>query len=402
MVLTHAAPAAGSTPNGEEFHAGDPAPLLARLAAEGVERVYVDGGAVIRQLMDAGLIDDLTLSIVPVVLGDGIRLFQPGMAERRLQAAGEPLFRERPCSDSNTRSSRLRAVQRDLILILDFGAQYSQLIARRVREQKVYSEIHPFDLPLARIRELAPRGIILSGGPASAYDEGAPAVSAELFDLGIPILGICYGVQLTALLLGGQVVPAERREYGRASVRVKDASDLFHGFPADAGHVGLDEPRRPHRVAADRASSVVGESANCPAAAVAAPARKFWGVQFHPEVAHTPRGGEILGNFIFRICGCQPIWTMNSFVDDAVADGQAPGRRAGPGGVRPVGRRRFVGGGGAGAARDGRSPDVDLRRHRPVARGRGGAGRGALPRRVQGRPARGRRPATASWARWRA
>ena len=124
-------------------------------------------------------------------------------------------------------------MRRDLIIILDFGAQYSQLIARRVREQKVYSEIHPFNLSLARIRELAPRGIILSGGPASCYDEGAPKVSAELFDLGIPILGICYGVQLASLVLGGKVVPADRREYGRAQVRVKDASDLFHGFPAE-------------------------------------------------------------------------------------------------------------------------------------------------------------------------
>jgi GMP synthase (glutamine-hydrolysing) len=209
-------------------------------------------------------------------------------------------------------------VRRDLIIILDFGAQYSQLIARRVREQKVYSEIHPFNLSLARIRELAPRGIILSGGPASCYDEGAPKVSAELFDLGIPILGICYGVQLASLVLGGKVVPAERREYGRAHVRVKDASDLFHGF-------GAEEDLSVWMSHGDRIESlppgftVVGESANCPAAAVAAPARNFWGVQFHPEVAHTPRGGELLGNFIFRICKCEPSWTMNSFVDESVA-----------------------------------------------------------------------------------
>ena len=209
-------------------------------------------------------------------------------------------------------------MRRDLILILDFGAQYSQLIARRVREQKVYSEIHPFNLPLARIRELAPRGIILSGGPASCYDEGAPKVSAELFDLGIPILGICYGVQLTALVLGGKVVPADRREYGRAQVRVKDAGDLFHGFSVDEDlAVWMSHGDRIESLPAGFA--VVGESVNCPAAAVAAPSRKFWGVQFHPEVAHTPRGGEILGNFIFRICGCEPSWTMNSFVDESIA-----------------------------------------------------------------------------------
>src|SRR4029079_9812652 len=109
---------------------------------------------------------------------------------------------------------------RDLVLILDFGSQYTQLIARRVREQKVYSEIHPYNLPLSRIREMRPRGIILSGGPSSAYDEGAPRIGTEVYDLGVPVLGICYGVQLTALLFGGKVIPAARREYGRATVRI--------------------------------------------------------------------------------------------------------------------------------------------------------------------------------------
>jgi len=122
--------------------------------------------------------------------------------------------------------------RRDLILILDFGGQYTQLIARRVREQKVYSEIHPFNVSLAKIRELAPRGIILSGGPSSCYETGAPRISREVFDLGVPMFGICYGVQLTALEFGGKVVPAERREYGRATVKVKDQGELFHGFAA--------------------------------------------------------------------------------------------------------------------------------------------------------------------------
>lgn len=215
--------------------------------------------------------------------------------------------------------SKLSAgARRDLILILDFGSQYTQLIARRVREQKVYSEIHPFNIPLSKIRELAPRGIILSGGPSSAYDAGAPRISTELYDLGVPVLGICYGVQLTALLLGGQVAPADRREYGRASVKIKDATDLFHGFtPGEDIGVWMSHGDRIESLPDGFALS--GESANCPAAAVAAPARKFWGVQFHPEVAHTPRGGEILANFLFRICGCEPTWTMASFVDEAVA-----------------------------------------------------------------------------------
>jgi GMP synthase (glutamine-hydrolysing) len=208
---------------------------------------------------------------------------------------------------------------RDLILILDFGAQYTQLIARRVREQKVYCEIHPFNLPLARIRELAPRGIILSGGPSSCYEDGAPRVSAELFQLGIPVLGICYGAQLTSFLLGGKVVAAERREYGRATMKITgDGDGLFHGFAyGEEISVWMSHGDRIESLPAGFA--VTGESANCPAAAMAAPGRKFWGVQFHPEVAHTPRGGEILANFLFRICGCSPTWTMASFVNEAVA-----------------------------------------------------------------------------------
>jgi GMP synthase (glutamine-hydrolysing) len=208
--------------------------------------------------------------------------------------------------------------RRDLVLILDFGGQYTQLIARRVREQKVYSEIHPFNIPIAKIRELAPKGIILSGGPASCYDAGAPRISTELYDLGVPVLGICYGVQLTALLLGGQVAPAERREYGRAQVRVKDTTDILHGLPkGDETPVWMSHGDRIERL--PDGFTVVGESPNCPAAAVAAPSRKFWGVQFHPEVVHTPRGSEILANFLFRICSCAPTWAMASFVDEAVA-----------------------------------------------------------------------------------
>jgi len=208
--------------------------------------------------------------------------------------------------------------RRDLVLILDFGAQYTQLIARRVREQKVYSEVHPFDLPVERIRALAPRAIILSGGPSSCYDERAPRVSTALFELDVPMLGICYGAQLASLLLGGKVVAAERREYGPATVRVRDASDLFHGFrPGEELAVWMSHGDRVESLPAGFA--VIGDSDNCPAAAVAAPGRKLWGVQFHPEVAHTARGGEILANFLFRIAGCQPSWTMAGFVGEAEA-----------------------------------------------------------------------------------
>ena len=217
-------------------------------------------------------------------------------------------------------------MKRELILILDFGAQYSQLIARRVREQKVYSEIHPFNLPIARIRELAPKGIILSGGPASAYAPDAPRVDPALFDLGVPILGICYGVQLTALLLGGKVVAADRREYGRATLKITEPGELFHGFGAgEEIPVWMSHGDRVE--ALPSGFSVIAESDNCPAAAVAAPDRRFWGVQFHPEVAHTPRGSEVLANFLFRICRCEPSWTMAGFVDETLAAVRA---RVGP------------------------------------------------------------------------
>jgi GMP synthase (glutamine-hydrolysing) len=208
--------------------------------------------------------------------------------------------------------------RRDLILILDFGGQYTQLIARRVREQNVYSEIHPFNVPLSKIRELAPRGIILSGGPASCYAADAPRISNEVYDLGVPILGICYGTQLTALQFGGKVVAADRREYGRATVKVTDPGELFHGFAAgEEIPVWMSHGDRVESLPSGFA--VIGESANCPAAAVAAPARKFWGVQFHPEVVHTPRGTEILANFLFRICQAEPSWTMAGFAGEAVA-----------------------------------------------------------------------------------
>jgi GMP synthase (glutamine-hydrolysing) len=208
------------------------------------------------------------------------------------------------------------------VLILDFGSQYTQLIARRIRELQVYSEIHPFSLPLEEIRRKRPIAIVLSGGPSSCYDEGAPTISPEIFTLGVPILGICYGAQLTARLLGGRVAAAEKREYGRAHVAVKSNDDLFQGF-------NLDEELAVWMSHGDRVEEIpqgfhlIGETHNAPAAAFADPKRRIWCVQFHPEVAHTPRGAEILENFLFRIAGAMHSWTMHGFVNEAVAEVRA-------------------------------------------------------------------------------
>jgi GMP synthase (glutamine-hydrolysing) len=210
-------------------------------------------------------------------------------------------------------------MKRDLVLILDFGGQYTQLIARRVREHKVYSEIHP-PISLEQIQKLQPRAIIFSGGPSSCYDPGAPTVDAGVFKLGVPILGICYGEQLTVKLLGGDVKASDRREYGRAHVKVtaKGAeSPLFHGFKAGEDlAVWMSHGDRVEGL--PEGFQLIGETPNAPASAIADEKRKIYGVQFHPEVAHTPRGGELLANFLFRICGLEPSWTMASFADEAV------------------------------------------------------------------------------------
>ncbi|HUS64663.1 MAG TPA: glutamine-hydrolyzing GMP synthase [Kofleriaceae bacterium] len=209
---------------------------------------------------------------------------------------------------------------RDLVLILDFGSQYTQLIARRVRELKVYSEIHPFNLPLAKIREMRPKAVILSGGPSSCYAPDAPTIDRAVYALGVPILGICYGVQLTAKLLGGEVKPSDKREYGRAHVKVTEAgarTALFHGMAAgEELSVWMSHGDRVERM--PEGFVLVGETPNAPSAAVVDEKRRIYGVQFHPEVAHTPRGGEILANFLFRICGLEPSWTMASFAGEAV------------------------------------------------------------------------------------
>jgi len=202
------------------------------------------------------------------------------------------------------------------ILILDYGSQFTQLIARRVREERVYCEIHPPTMPLDEIRRWGARGLILSGGPASVYDTDGPAAEPGLLDLGIPILGICYGMQLLASLEGGDVVPG-KREYGRADMRILIPDSLFEGFTPDE-KVTVWMSHGDHVDRPPEGYEALATTESLPVAAFRSRTRPIYGVQFHPEVAHTPRGDEMVANFIFRICDCEPTWTPGSFIDDHV------------------------------------------------------------------------------------
>jgi GMP synthase (glutamine-hydrolysing) len=204
-----------------------------------------------------------------------------------------------------------------MILVLDFGSQYTQLIARRIRESKVYCEIHPFHLALDKIKALDPAGVILSGGPASVYQDNAPKVSAELFNLPVPFLGICYGMGIVNLNFGGEAGRADQREYGPADLITDDDTDLFRGF-SKSGSTRVWMSHGDKMISLPKGWTVLAHSRNSPIAAFADPGRRLFGVQFHPEVAHTPRGRELLDNFVFGICGCRPDWTMEHFIETAV------------------------------------------------------------------------------------
>ena len=204
------------------------------------------------------------------------------------------------------------------VLILDFGSQFTQLIARRIREERVYCEVHPPTRESAWVREFDPAAIILSGGPSSVYDEGVPTMDPGILSLDVPILGICYGMQLIARLVGGEVSRAERREDGRARLEVAGGEGLFSGFESgEATQVWMSHgdalPGPPPGF------EVIGTTDNS-IAAIWSPERDIWGVQFHPEVAHTTRGDEILRNFLFDIAGCESDWTPSSIISHHVAD----------------------------------------------------------------------------------
>jgi len=205
------------------------------------------------------------------------------------------------------------------ILILDFGSQYTQLIARRVREAQVYCEIHPFNISLQKIKEFSPMGVILSGGPASIYDKDAPMADKDILDFNLPILGICYGMQYLTHMLGGVVSKAVDREYGSALIRIEDPGGLFHGFKKREGEmVWMSHGDRIDRM--PEGFTALASSKNSPVAAMANTSRRIFGVQFHPEVVHTPNGAKILKNFLLRICGCEPLWTMASFVKSTIKE----------------------------------------------------------------------------------
>ncbi len=201
------------------------------------------------------------------------------------------------------------------VLILDFGSQYAQLIARRVRQQHVYCEIVRHNITAARIRELAPMGIILSGGPASVYEAGAPKCDPEIFRLGLPVLGICYGLHLACQALGGQVQGTPTREYGRARCRVTQPNELFAGLPEEI-EVWMSHGDQVSQAAGD--FEPLAATDTCPVAAVKHRQLPIYGLQFHPEVTHTPQGSEILGNFLKKVCGCEGSWKLGDFARETV------------------------------------------------------------------------------------
>ncbi|HEY5037824.1 MAG TPA: glutamine-hydrolyzing GMP synthase, partial [bacterium] len=206
-------------------------------------------------------------------------------------------------------------MQHDTVIVLDFGAQYSQLIARRVRECKVYCEILPFNAPLHKILEKNPKGIILSGGPASVYAKGAPHVSKELFELGVPILGICYGMQMISYALGGKVQKAAKREFGLAPLKIKDHRDLFAGLPST---LQAWMSHGDHVTKLPPGYKVLASTANCHLAAAVNEQKRIYGIQFHPEVVHTQKGTKIIENFVRKVCLCRPTWNMEAYEKTAV------------------------------------------------------------------------------------
>ncbi len=206
---------------------------------------------------------------------------------------------------------------REKVIVIDFGGQYNQLVARRVRECNVYCEIYSYKTDIAKIKAMNPKGIILTGGPNSCYEQGAPSCTEELFNLGIPVLGLCYGAQLMMLVLGGKVEKAPVREYGKIEVSVNTSSALFEGVSPTTicwmSHNDYISQPAP-------GFDICARTADCPVAAAESPARALYAIQFHPEVLHTKEGTKMLYNFVRGICGCSGDWKMDSFAFLSIMD----------------------------------------------------------------------------------
>ena len=261
----------------------------------------------------------------------------------------------------------------DKILIIDLGSQVTQLIARRVREDKVYCEIVPYQHAQAAFTAMRPKGVILSGGPASVLEEGAPQVPMAIFEAGVPVLGICYGEQAMAAQLGGKVEAGHHREFGRAEVEVIKPSALYEGvwqvgerYPVWMSHGDRVTVLPP-------GFEVVGTSPNAPISMIADERRRFYATQFHLEVVHTPHGAALIRNFVRKIAGCSGDWTMRAYKEEAIEKiRREVGAR--PRDLRALGRRRFRGDGAPGARGDRRSAHLRVRGSRPVAARRGREG----------------------------
>lgn len=208
-------------------------------------------------------------------------------------------------------------MEREMIIVLDFGGQYNQLIARRVRECNVYAEVHPYTMSLEKIKEMNPKGIIFTGGPNSVYGEDSPRCSAEIFELGIPILGICYGSQLMSYLLAGTVETAPVSEYGKTEVDIDTSSVIFEGV---APKTICWMSHTDYISKAPEGFKITATTPVCPVAAMELPEKQLYAIQFHPEVMHTQEGMKMLSNFVYKVCGCQGTWKMDSFVETTIRD----------------------------------------------------------------------------------
>ncbi|MEO1401592.1 MAG: glutamine-hydrolyzing GMP synthase [Cyanobacteria bacterium J06635_1] len=221
---------------------------------------------------------------------------------------------------STDTSVNLPELNRQMLVILDFGSQYSELIARRIRETQVYSEVLSYRTSVEQLRQLNPKGIILSGGPSSVYADGAPKCDPEIWNLGIPVLGVCYGMQLMVQQLGGQVEQADRGEYGKASLAIDDPTDLLTNVE-DRSTMWMSHGDSVTQM--PEGFEILAHTENTPCAAIADHDRKFYGVQFHPEVVHSKGGQALICNFVYHICQCEPTWTTEAFVEEAIREVRA-------------------------------------------------------------------------------